>query len=758
MILVASGVLLLPASAHAQVTVPPTVSASPALYLHTTATLNGQITDTGGENADQRGFRWRAQGESVWQEWNENAGPYGTGSYSHDLSGLDPGRTYEFYARAHNSAGWGESAALIFSTTPFAPVPRTDPATDVTPYVATLNGYITYTGGYETVVDNRGFAWRASGTSTWQVYEEGPGSFGIGAFSHIITGLSPSTTYEFFAFAENSAAWTGTLPLTFTTGTVAPTVATWPATGVTVSSATLHGEITDRGSEDCDQRGFRWRLQGTSVWDEFLEDTGPYGEGSFSLELFGIFPGTTYEFQARAHNSAGWSEGDTLTFTTPPLPYAFYFAEGCTGEGFQEYLCLGQPDDAPVAVTVTYLFNDGGTPLVMTYNVPAHSRLTVDVNAKVGAGEEVSIICESAFPFVAERLVYFDYTGAGENWTGGHDVVGAATPAPTWYFAEGYTGPGFDEYICVLNPGDDPADLAFRFQTQEEGEIVVTGESVPARSRRTFKVNQLLEGKGFQTSLALESSQPVVAERPMYFDYLGPDAAVPRHWTGGHCVMGATELASEYFFAEGTTRSGFEQYLTLQNPGQTDISVHAVYMPDTGGTMEADYRVPASERATVYVPQEVGEGRDVSVRLTCSEPFLAERPLYFDYTGTGDWHWTGGHCVIGATGAAATWFFAEGYTGAGFEEWICIQNPGDETAEVTITYFPEGGGAPIVREQPVIAANSRSTVYVNHDAGPGLSISAMITSDEPVICERPMYFSFGPGGWTGGHDVLGFVP
>ena len=64
----------------------------------------------------------------------------------------------------------------------------------------------------------------------------------------------------------------------------------------------------------------------------------------------------------------------------------------------------------------------------------------------------------------------------------------------------------------------------------------------------------------------------------------------------------------------------------------------------------------------------------------------------------------------------------------------------------------------MVVPQPPIAADSRYTVYVNgpSQAGPGLSISAKVSSDQPVIVERPMYFDF--RGWTGGHDVVGYIP
>jgi hypothetical protein len=223
--------------------------------------------------------------------------------------------------------------------------------------------------------------------------------------------------------------------------------------------------------------------------------------------------------------------------------------------------------------------------------------------------------------------------------------------------------------------------------------------------------------------------------------------------------MGVPELSTRYFFAEGTTRDGFEEWLTLQNPWAENINVHATYMLGTGETVEKDYPVLAERRSTVLVNDAVigvGPGRDVSVLLSCDSPFLAERPMYFAYTGTAGWGWTGGHCVIGTPYPALEWFFAEGYTGNGFEQWLCIQNPNHDDAAVTITYYPEGR-AYIARGPFTVKANSRFTVLANTHAGAGLSISAKVSSTQPVIVERPMYFSFGPSGWTGGHDVVGYA-
>ncbi len=428
--------------------------------------------------------------------------------------------------------------------------------------------------------------------------------------------------------------------------------------------------------------------------------------------------------------------------TTPQ----FYFAEGYTGAGFQEYLCLGQPGDAPIVVTVTYLFANN-SPITKDYSVPAHSRITIDVNAEVGPDQEVSIKCTSEDPFVSERPMYFDYKGI---WTGGHDSVGASLPSATWFFAEGYTGPGFEEYVCVLNDTDVDASADFFFQTQEAGEIVIENQLIPARSRRTFNVNVMLAGD-YQSSLKIVSSQPVVAERPMYFNYQG---TANRNWTGGHCVMGVPSITNEYFLAEGTTRNGFEEWITIQNPNAAMITVLAGYQLGTGEVVNRSYDIEAGRRFTVLVPEVIGPEQDVSVHLTSTADFLAERPMYFNYRGMGGWSWTGGHCVVGTPHSSTRWFFAEGYTGYGFEEWLTVQNTGDTDANVAITYYPEGGADP-VNTTHLVAAHSRYTVMVNFDAGADMAISAMLTSDKPVICERPMYFLFN-NEWTGGHCVMGY--
>jgi hypothetical protein len=429
---------------------------------------------------------------------------------------------------------------------------------------------------------------------------------------------------------------------------------------------------------------------------------------------------------------------------------AFYFAEGTTRTNFDEYLCLGNPNNLIGATAnVTYMFNDGGTKSA-TYNIPANSRFTVNVKNEVGADKDVSIqVLSDTANLIAERPMYFNYNGV---WTGGSDAVGAP-PNTRWYFAEGNTLNEFDQYVTVLNPGSTAAGLAFHYMVEGSGEQIVAG-SVGPHSRATFKAKDQI-GTGKNMSLFLESDQPVVAERPMYFNYQG---LMGNNWTGGHDAMGTNSPAKDWYFAEGSTRNtaidgAFEEWLCMQNPGTSPITVNATYQlaPGQGDPIAKTYIVPAQQRLTVSVNREIGANKDDSVRLSSTSDFIAERPMYFNFHSV----WTGGHDVLGANSTAVTWFFAEGTTRTNFDEWLCLQNPGNNDANASITYYLPSG-TPVIKTVTV-KANTRLTISANVDVGPNKDISAKIQSDQPIIVERPMYFNYN-GVWTGGHDVMGFAP
>jgi len=417
----------------------------------------------------------------------------------------------------------------------------------------------------------------------------------------------------------------------------------------------------------------------------------------------------------------------------------WYFAEGCTGEGFHQWLCLQNPGDYPSRVLVEYFTQEAGPLAPRELLIPPHSRLTVFVNGDAGEGLQLStrVTVVEGPPVTAERPIYFIFR---DHWSGGHVGAGIPAPAARWFFAEGYTGSGFEEWVTVFNPGEEAASLTFRFQTAEGTMIVREGWWAPPLARATFFVNELA-GEGLHLSLEMISDRPVVAERSMYFDYSGVGG---HHWTGGHCGAGLDALSDSYYFAEGTTREGFEEWLTLQNPGEADVVVTATYCfgDDARPPLVRGYVVKGHSRLTLFVPAEVGWGEDVAVMLQGDAPFAAERPVYFHYRGFGA-YWGGGHCVAGAGSPRTTHHFPEGYTGPGFQQWLCFFNPGAGEVRLEVEYQVEGEGgrAPLAVSVPPL---SRVTLRVNDHAGCGLQLSTLIrvTEGAGILAERPIYFNY----------------
>jgi serine protease len=97
---------------------------------------------------------------------------------------------------------------------------------------------------------------------------------------------------------------------------------------------------------------------------------------------------------------------------------------------------------------------------------------------------------------------------------------------------------------------------------------------------------------------------------------------------------------------------------------------------------------------------------------------------------------TGGFSVDNANNR--TWYMAEGSTSYGFEEYILVQNPNSATAGVTLTLMGPDGALPPYSAQ--VAGNSRLTINVNGIA-PDTDVSARVTSDQDIICERSMYWN-----------------
>ncbi len=154
----------------------------------------------------------------------------------------------------------------------------------------------------------------------------------------------------------------------------------------------------------------------------------------------------------------------------------------------------------------------------------------------------------------------------------------------------------------------------------------------------------------FSAKVECTNGQKIIAERPMYFNYKPGEL----NWNGGHDVVGAVAPSAIFYFAEGTTRPGFDPYLCIQNPGTKDASVKITYMKGDGTTDTDTLTVGKNSRSTVTVKNKLGVGddpaHDFSAKVECTngQKIIAERPMYFNYK-PGELNWNGGHDVVGFT-------------------------------------------------------------------------------------------------------------
>jgi gliding motility-associated-like protein len=112
----------------------------------------------------------------------------------------------------------------------------------------------------------------------------------------------------------NDLALDNLLITTFTT--VPPSITTTTASAITFTTATSGGNITFDGGAPVTARGVCWSTSPSPTISNSLTSNGT-GVGSFTSNLAGLSPGTTYYVRAYATNQSGTGYGNEITFTTP---------------------------------------------------------------------------------------------------------------------------------------------------------------------------------------------------------------------------------------------------------------------------------------------------------------------------------------------------------------------------------------------------------------------------------------------------------
>lgn len=318
--------------------------------------------------------------------------------------------------------------------------------------------------------------------------------------------------------------------------------------------------------------------------------------------------------------------------------------------------------------------------------------------------------------------------------------VGSAACAPSasirWFFPEGNSTVTHDERLVIYNPFPDEAVVKVSLLTPggEKSKAALSDEAVPSESSITLELNKSILEQRVLGAIVSATRGRVVAWR---LSIARPDE-LP---SGIQYTLGATQPAETWYFPEGAVGTGFQERLSVLNPG-TDEAIVNVTLVNASRSVPAagSTEVPIPPRSTVGIVLDeaalAGErgGASAIVSSANGVPIVAERTVFYatqEVDGTAS--------EVGASEPALRWFVGPA-TSRPDTDSVVLLNVSAEQAQVSLTLLRPDG-------QPVeprglarlnVAAGARLRVPLSEVTN-GEAYAILVESSAPVVAERFSY-------------------
>jgi hypothetical protein len=372
---------------------------------YSTIGLSWSISSSGG-TATSYTVQYRVTGTNTWTSQAALV-------TSTTIAGLTAATSYDIQIIAGNSAGNGPASAILSTTTAAAPT--------ITPGqvvgLAAVNASVTTMGLSWTAPSSGGpvgsftVLYRISGQSSWITF-----ATGVTGTAETVTGLSPSTGYDFAVYAVNSAGnglqsatasnatlvaipgVPGALAAGAATQTSVPMSWTAPSSGGAVTTYTVQYRVTNSGG---------WTQQ--------------TGISTTSFTITGLSPGTEYDVEVAAVNAGGTSAFTATTNTTTLI----------ASPGAPTGLTTGS-STAPTSSTATQALSwnagSGGAPATYNVRYGVHgANAWTTVSGITGTSTTVTgLNASTSYDYEVEAV----NLGGTSAWSG---VVTASTPVVSNY-------------------------------------------------------------------------------------------------------------------------------------------------------------------------------------------------------------------------------------------------------------------------------------------------------------------------------------
>ncbi len=238
-------------------------------------------------------------------------------------------------------------------------------------------------------------------------------------------------------------------------------------------------------------------------------------------------------------------EGLTVTPAVPRTATVWSFPAGLRAEGLHEQITVFNPGDDLAEVDLTLALSDperNGELDPFALEVPGGEARVFDVDQAEGVPEAVTHSVEvrstNGVPVVAERDL-----SATEGTSYRAELASTGTPVASseWVFAAGLRADDAEaERIAVTNPGDEPVEVELvAFGDGDRSEPLGDGPVTLAPGEQAeLDVGDLGGLAEDQTSLLVQASGIVTAERRLLSRSEDPDAEEPEPGVGGSAAIG----------------------------------------------------------------------------------------------------------------------------------------------------------------------------------------------------------------------------
>jgi hypothetical protein len=377
----------------------------------------------------------------------------------------------------------------------------------------------------------------------------------------------------------------------------------------------------------------------------------------------------------------------------------FYFASLFTGPGYQEQLLFTNATATKAQVHITYQ-HANGAPTHKTISIPAHSRVTHNVNADLGGNVTAAASLATDVPIAAERLVMHNSDGSLDP--------GASSPSKIWYFSNGNTSHQYHEQIAVQNPTNSWAQVTLQVQPTHSRTYELHGTMHP-QSRMTWNLNKSSHDA---VGVIVTANQPVVANRTILIH------------NGITSKTGVTSPSNHWYFAAGPNIGNTRNWIGVINTtNQSSHMVLTAYTPQGAQILRISKWLRPYDRQGLLM-NKLANMTDVAVVLSTSKPSISEQSTFVN--GNHNAH----SDTFGVTTPSKQGEFAAATTWQGQDNYLGLFNPNAAAIPIVVQYLDAHGHT--MQQTYIVAPFAHAYVDIGKSR-PNSQLGLLAVSSYPFV-------------------------